>query len=101
MRNGMRSYVVAVALGFVVIVWAGATAQETKKETKPQPVLRAECDRPTAMYKVNEKAVFLFQSPTAGEAKYQLTDDGFVVIKEGKLKVEADQPYKVEGTLDK
>lgn len=101
MRKWMRWQGVAVAPWIVLIAWSGAVGQESKKDKKPPSALRAECDRPAATYKVKETAVFLFQSPTAGEAKYQLTEDGFVVVKEGKLKVAADQPYKVEGTLDK
>ena len=81
--------------------WSAAPGQAGTKDKKPAPVLRAECDRADAMYHVKDKAVFLFQSSMAGEAKYQLTEDGYVLLKEGKITVEADQPYKIEGSLDK
>ena len=40
-------------------------------------------------------------SLVAGEVEYRFTEDGYQVVKEGKLKVDAGQTYRLEGKLDR
>jgi len=81
--------------------WLVVTSPVSGQDKKKMPALRAECDRPEAIYKVNEKAVFLFQGGADGEASFRLSEDGHVIIKEGKQKLKAGETYKLEGSLTK
>src|SRR5262249_41606614 len=68
---------------------------------KPAPPLKAACDRPDAVYKAGEKAVFHIESTVDGDATYRLSDDGFKTLKEGKLALRKGEMASLSGTLDK
>jgi cephalosporin-C deacetylase len=71
------------------------------KEVKPTPILlRAECERPDALYKVGESVAFFLVSNTSGEIEYKFTDDGMKVVREDKFRANAGQTYKLQGKLD-
>ena len=76
--------------------------KDAKPEVKPIPiVLRTECERPEAIYKVDETVVFLLASTASGAIDYVLTEDGMKTVGDGKLRVVAGQTYKLEGKLSR
>jgi cephalosporin-C deacetylase-like acetyl esterase len=83
----------------VVALWT-PTVEAQKKKVEPPP-LRAWCDRDDALYKRTTKATFYIQSVNDGEATWQLSDDGFVILDEGKITLEKDKRYSLMGTLPK
>src|SRR5262245_48940383 len=102
----------AAALLLLAALVSGVSAQkdkkdkdkkdkDVKKEVKPAPIgLRAQCDRPTALYKVGETVSFLLASTASGDIEYKITDDGFKVVKEDTIRVAALKTYKLEEKLD-
>ena len=88
------------ALLMVALASAQGPAKKDDKKKEPAP-LRVKVERDDATYKVDESASFVFVSTVAGEVGYRFTEDGYQVVKEGKLKVEAGQTYRLEGKLDR
>jgi len=81
---------------------AGKAPKIDKKETKPAPiVLRAQCSRPDATYKVDEPVSFLLASSVGGEIDYVLFADELTELKRGKLRVAPGQVYKLEEMVDR
>lgn len=94
----------AAALLLAAALAAGGWAQNADtakdpKDTKPKPattILRTECERESATYKVGEPAVFLLASTTGGEVDYTFTLDELKLVKEGKIRVTPGQTFKIE-----
>ena len=81
-----------------------ATAQAASIQVQPNTWIKAETDRPDAIYKVRETVVFRVtmaaNAPAAsGELSWKLTLDGARLLKEGTLKLESGTAT-VEGSLD-
>jgi cephalosporin-C deacetylase len=74
----------------------GVQAQAPKKTA-----IQAGCTRPEGLFKVGETATFKIESEVDGDATYRLSEDGFKMVKEGKLKLEKGKAAELTGTLDK
>jgi cephalosporin-C deacetylase len=85
----------------LLVLWTPALdAQDKKKKPEaPPPPLQARCDRDDAMYKVGEKATFFIWSENDGDASWQLSNDGYVIIDSGKITMEKGKRYTLESKM--
>src|SRR5947209_6221468 len=91
-----RAPFLSIAVGAFVFVQA--VLGQAPKKVAP---IEASCTRADAVFKLGEKATFKIDSEVDGEAAYRLSEDGFMTVGEGTLKLEKGKTAEVTGTLSK
>lgn len=93
MRFLVRSAVIAI----VPLIGLAPAAGQEKKETPP---LRVTCTRDSAVYKVDEEAVFRVESDVDAIITYTFSNDGRGNLKSGKTRIEKGKPLDLTGKLE-